>query len=256
MSACRIGKGNLVRPANESRVVVIGTAIAVVVALLFALSLGAVLLVSRTVADPASVAAMQSPVTTLAPSPNAAQVGAPDSTQVQVTPTSPAATSTNNDPASEPSTPLSTHTTRPLPPTATAPSPTVPMPTLAPPPPPETPTVPVAMSPGPSTGTVVSAANVRDQPSPDGSTVIGSVTAGETVTLRRRTPRGDWYAVETSRGLVGWVSAMLLDVDPAVAARLPTGTTDPEIAIRPTAAPVAPAPVPPPPPPPSETPTP
>ncbi|HSH82509.1 MAG TPA: hypothetical protein VLA19_28600, partial [Herpetosiphonaceae bacterium] len=38
------------------------------------------------------------------------------------------------------------------------------------------------------------AANVRDQPTAAGSTVIGTVTAGESLTLRRVTPDGTWYA--------------------------------------------------------------
>lgn len=115
-------------PANESRMVLIGTAIAIVVLLLFALSLGAVLFVSW-MTTPGSVVP-PSPVTPLAPGPSAAQTDEPDSTQVQVTPTSPAATTTSSDPTSEPNTHLSTHMTRPVPPTATAPPPAVPIATL------------------------------------------------------------------------------------------------------------------------------
>ena len=86
---------------------------------------------------------------------------------------------------------------------------------------------------------------MRDRPTVAGSTVIGSVAAGEQVTLRRRTPDGSWFAVETPGGALGWVSGSLLTVAPEIAAQLPTGMTDEAIAVRPTAvpqqAPAAPA---------------
>ena len=99
------------------------------------------------------------------------------------------------------------------------------------------PTEPPAPSPtaGPPQGVAASAGNMRDQPTTAGSTVIGALTAGETVVLRRATPDGSWFAVETPGGVIGWVSGSLLTVAPEIAAQLPTGTTDEAIAVRPTA---------------------
>ena len=92
---------------------------------------------------------------------------------------------------------------------------------------------------GPPRVVAPQAANVRvrDQPTAEGSTVIGALTPGESLTLRRVTPDRTWYAVETAGGLVGWVSATLLTVAPEIAAQLPTGMTDEAIAVRPTAVP-------------------
>lgn len=91
---------------------------------------------------------------------------------------------------------------------------------------------------GPPTGVARRAGNVRDQPTANGSTVIGSIAEGDVVTLRRRTSDG-WYAVQTPGELIGWVSDTLLTVDDAVAAALPVGTTDPDIVVQPTARPAA-----------------
>lgn len=96
---------------------------------------------------------------------------------------------------------------------------------------------PLLEAAGPPRGVAARTANVRDQPTSEGSTVIGSVVAGESLTLRRRTPDGTWLAVVTPGGVIGWVSAGLLTVAPEVAAALPAGTTDDAITVRPTAVP-------------------
>jgi len=111
-----------------------------------------------------------------------------------------------------------------------APSPTTPaVETVAPPP----------AATRPPRAQAAGTANMRDQPTAEGSTVIGGVTEGEALELRRRTPDGTWYAVETPGGLIGWVSASLLTVPPELAAALPIGTTDDAIAVRPTVAPLS-----------------
>ena len=74
--------------------------------------------------------------------------------------------------------------------------------------------------------------------------MIGALTAGEPVVVRRVTPDGSWYVVETPGGVIGWVSGSLLTVAPEIAAQLPRGTTDEAVAVRPTAP--IPLPVPPP----------
>jgi flagellar FliL protein len=109
-------------------------------------------------------------------------------------------------------------------PTAT-PAPTAtPQPTPAPgatpepePEPEPEPTLPT----GPA-GNVANGGNVRALPQITADNVIGGVNAGEEVQLLARTPNQAWYRVRTVRDEVGWVSATLLTIDPAVAAQIPT----------------------------------
>jgi flagellar FliL protein len=101
-------------------------------------------------------------------------------------------------------------------PTAT-PQPT-PEPGVTPEPTPEPePTLPT----GPA-GAVANGGNVRALPQITADNVIGGVNAGEEVQLLARTPNTLWYRIRTIRDEVGWVSASLLTVDPAIAAQIPT----------------------------------
>ena len=112
--------------------------------------------------------------------------------------------------------------------TATVPSPVAPTPLPSP-----TaivlPTATTAPTPPVPTGTVITTANIRSHPRMQGSTVLGRVPAGATVTLRLRTPDGYWYAVGAPDGQLGWVGAALLQVDAAAATHVPTGTVAPAV---------------------------
>lgn len=71
-------------------------------------------------------------------------------------------------------------------------------------------------------GAVANGGNVRALPQITADNVIGGVNAGEDVQLLARTPNQLWYRIRTIRDEIGWVSASLLTVDPAVAAQIPT----------------------------------
>jgi uncharacterized protein YgiM (DUF1202 family) len=103
-----------------------------------------------------------------------------------------------------------------------------PVPTLArlpsvtpvtPRPTPPTPTPGLATpTPEPLTATVAGPANVREGPGVDFG-IAGIQAAGDVVTLTGR--QGQWYRVRTTAGVVGWIAAQLLEVDPATAAAVP-----------------------------------
>jgi hypothetical protein len=61
-------------------------------------------------------------------------------------------------------------------------------------------------------------ANMRSGPSVD-STIVAVVSAGSRIALSRR--QGDWYAVRTVDGQEGWMSTLVLEVDPSVAESVP-----------------------------------
>ncbi|MEI7772545.1 MAG: SH3 domain-containing protein, partial [Chloroflexales bacterium] len=65
---------------------------------------------------------------------------------------------------------------------------------------------------------VAAAANIRSGPGVDFS-IIAVVSAGSSITLSQR--QGDWYKVRTADGHEGWMSKLVLEVDPAVAASVP-----------------------------------
>lgn len=71
----------------------------------------------------------------------------------------------------------------------------------------------------PPTGAVRADGNVRAQPNTD-ATILGNVTTEEQLELLARSADGEWYRAVTQVG-EGWVSATLLEVDPAVAEALP-----------------------------------
>lgn len=69
--------------------------------------------------------------------------------------------------------------------------------------------------------TVKQTANVRNLPTTNGSEIRGQVKANETVELRGRNEDSSWFVISSPDGLMGWISASLLNVDPGVAAQLP-----------------------------------
>lgn len=158
--------------------------------------------------------------------PPAAPPTAPPATLPPATPELPTSTvvSTDVPPTSVPATEVPT----------VAPT-DVPAPTTVPP----TDVPPTAVPPM-LTALMASTANIRNQPSAEGG-LLGQVDGGVMVKLRVHTADTSWYVVEAPSGLVGWVSAPLLSVDPAVAQAVPVGTDDPAIASEPVvAAPPAP----------------
>ena len=99
----------------------------------------------------------------------------------------------------------------------------------------DVPTSVVVLSPTPVptpalTAVVTKNANVRSLPVIKGSKVLGQADSGATVTLRMHNPGKTWYVVQTPSGLIGWVSGILLKIDPGVADQVPEGTSDPGIA--------------------------
>lgn len=78
-------------------------------------------------------------------------------------------------------------------------------------------------------GVVIKRGNVRNKPTANGSTILGQVDAGISVNLRLHNPGRTWYVVEAPDGLVGWMSAVLLQIDPVVVEQVPEGTEDPAI---------------------------
>src|SRR5262245_36744462 len=114
-------------------------------------------------------------------------------------------------PASDlaPSPPTAVPTARPRPTDRPATPTTAPAsPTSAPP----TPT-PAPMA------TVTRGGNVRR--SPINGKPIDVVNARESVQLLGKNKAGTWYLITDMRGVTGWVSAILLKVDPQIAASLP-----------------------------------
>jgi hypothetical protein len=88
------------------------------------------------------------------------------------------------------------------------------------------------IAPGMLAATVFNGGNIRSAPSLQGA-VLGQLQAGETVRLQEQTADGTWYRVEAPAA-DGWVSATLLTVDPAVAARVPvTGQAAPALPVVP-----------------------
>ena len=57
--------------------------------------------------------------------------------------------------------------------------------------------------------------------SPINGKPIDVVNARETVQLLGKNKAGTWYLITNLRGVTGWVSAILLKVDPQIAASLP-----------------------------------
>lgn len=82
---------------------------------------------------------------------------------------------------------------------------------------------PTPVLPTGSEASVSNGGNVRTLPQL-ADNVIAGVNAGETVQLLARTPNQAWYRVRTIRDEIGWVSASLLSVSPAVAAQVPTAS--------------------------------
>jgi uncharacterized protein YgiM (DUF1202 family) len=100
-------------------------------------------------------------------------------------------------------------------------------PTLVPPTPtskPEaTPTIAATSVPTQSTqpqAIVIGGGKIRQEPSAQ-SPEVGQVTRGETLTLLERTQDGAWYRIQTAAA-TGWLSSVLLEVAPEVAAKVPT----------------------------------
>jgi hypothetical protein len=79
-----------------------------------------------------------------------------------------------------------------------------------------TPTVVAAFS---ETGTVANGGNVRITPVT--GQPLDQVNIHETVRLIGKNADGTWYLLVTPRDVTGWVSATLLTIEPAVAARVP-----------------------------------
>ncbi len=61
-------------------------------------------------------------------------------------------------------------------------------------------------------------ANMRSGPGVS-YTIVAVISAGSSIALSLR--QGDWYEVRTADGQVGWMSSLVLEVDPTVAARIP-----------------------------------
>ena len=78
------------------------------------------------------------------------------------------------------------------------------------------------------------AANVRDEPIAEGSTIIGQVAVGDEMTLRGKTNDDGWYAVTLSSGDEGWIKASLVIAEAALIGAAP-------VLAEPIPAPAAPA---------------
>jgi SH3-like domain-containing protein len=99
-------------------------------------------------------------------------------------------------------------------PTVTPPRPTVtPFPTIAPLVPTATPQAANLL-----VAIVIRNANIRNGP---GTTfeIIGIANEGSQVALRGT--RDDWYAITTADGLEGWMSGVVLEIDPQTAEAVP-----------------------------------
>lgn len=70
------------------------------------------------------------------------------------------------------------------------------------------------------TAQVFNGGNVRESPTLTGK-VIDQINAQESVMLLGKTADGNWYRIANIHNVIGWVSATLLTVDPAVAAKVP-----------------------------------
>jgi hypothetical protein len=76
---------------------------------------------------------------------------------------------------------------------------------------------PVA-TPGLPLAFVPADANMRSGPGTSFD-IVAVVSAGSSITLSRR--QDEWYEVRTADGVEGWMSNLVLDVDPAVADSVP-----------------------------------
>jgi uncharacterized protein YgiM (DUF1202 family) len=79
---------------------------------------------------------------------------------------------------------------------------------------------PPAATSGELTTTVFNGGNVRAEPTLKGK-VLDQINAGETVVLLAKNSAGTWYRVTNVRGVSGWVSVTLLNVDSAMAKQVP-----------------------------------
>ena len=68
--------------------------------------------------------------------------------------------------------------------------------------------------------TVFNGGNVRAQPNIEGE-VLDQIHARESVRLLAKTADARWYRIVNPRDLVGWVSATLLKIDPALVEAVP-----------------------------------
>ncbi|MBC8161149.1 MAG: SH3 domain-containing protein [Roseiflexaceae bacterium] len=69
------------------------------------------------------------------------------------------------------------------------------------------------------TAVVSNGGNVRERPV-DGA-VLDQINAGEQVQLLKKTQQSSWYFILNQRGVIGWVSATLLDVASETDSRVP-----------------------------------
>jgi hypothetical protein len=68
------------------------------------------------------------------------------------------------------------------------------------------------------TGTVTTGANVRSGPGVEFA-IVGVLGPGDEVTLEAR--QENWYQVSAAGGLEGWMSGVVLEIDPAINAAVP-----------------------------------
>jgi uncharacterized protein YraI len=68
------------------------------------------------------------------------------------------------------------------------------------------------------TGTVTTGANVRAGPGVEFA-IVGVLGPGDQVVLEGR--QEDWYQVSTPDGLQGWMSGVVLEIDPETNAAVP-----------------------------------
>ena len=79
---------------------------------------------------------------------------------------------------------------------------------------------PVAPGTSVPLATVFNGGNVRAQPNIEGD-VLDQIHARESVRLLAKTADARWYRIVNPRDLVGWVSATLLKIDPALVEAVP-----------------------------------
>jgi uncharacterized protein YgiM (DUF1202 family) len=53
------------------------------------------------------------------------------------------------------------------------------------------------------------------------STLLDRVNLNEVVTLKQKSAAGDWYEIDTVRGISGWVQASILGIPREIAAKVP-----------------------------------
>ena len=94
-------------------------------------------------------------------------------------------------------------------------TPVTPRPTA---PPTATPTRLPSPTPVALIGTVTTGANVRAGPGVEFA-IVGVLGPGDEVTLEGR--REGWYLISTASGLEGWMSSVVLEIDPATNAAVP-----------------------------------